>query len=118
MSPAGRPRIEIDYKLCEAMAAQGLSQKQIAEVLGICYATLMKRKKQSKEFAEIIDRGRSKGLAKVTNALFNSALGGNVVAQKYYLSNRDPDRWHERKEPQGSDDMASVMAELIKKLPG
>ena len=90
--------IEIDVKLCEGMAAQGLSQVQICKVLGISYETLMKRKRQSKEFKSIIDRGRAKGVAKVANALFNNATSGNINAQKYFLSNRDPERWHERRE--------------------
>ena len=91
-------KIEIDVSLCEGMAAQGLSQVQICKVLGISYETLMKRKRQSKTFKAIIDRGRAKGVAKVANALFNNATSGNINAQKYFLSNRDPDRWHERKE--------------------
>ena len=89
-----RPKIKIDAELCKAMAAQGLSQKQIAKVLQIHYATLMKRKKESKEFRELIDRGRAISLEKATNALFNSAMNGNIAAIKYYLSNRDPDQWH------------------------
>ena len=92
--PPERKAIPIDADLVEAMAGQGLSQIQIAQVLGINYKTFLNRKKQNKEFCEMLDWGRAKGLEKVIGTLFNSAIGGNIVAIKYYLSNRDPGRWH------------------------
>lgn len=96
--PRGPAPKTIDARLCGALAAQGLSDVQIAEALGIDRTTLQRRKRASAEFAETCSRGRAKGLEKMTNALFNSGLKGNVVAMKYFLSNRDPERWRERKD--------------------
>lgn len=92
--------IAIDnYEQIEAMAAQGLSQEQICRVLGISPGTLYSHRKKNEELAECLKRGRAKGLATITSALFRSARDGNIVAIKYYLSNRDSKRWYERKTP-------------------
>jgi hypothetical protein len=40
--------------------------------------------------------GRAKGLAEVSNSLFESAAGGNVTSQIFYLKNRSPDDWRDR----------------------
>jgi transcriptional regulator with XRE-family HTH domain len=96
---AGAPRIEIDddiLKKTEALAAQGLSQDQIASVLGFSTDTLQRRKKDNAKFAAALKRGQHKGIAKVANALFTSATGGNLGAQVFYLKNRDRDNWKDK----------------------
>lgn len=96
----GRPPFVIDeavLKKAETFAAQGLTQQQIADSLGIHIATLMRKKKEISELSEAIKRGEAKGLASITNALFQSARDGNVTAQIFYLKNRDPERWKDRR---------------------
>lgn len=82
---ATKPKIEIDLAKVEALAANGLSQQQIADSLGISERTLRNRKKESASFAEAIRRGKNKGIAYVTNALFNKIKKGNVTAMIFYL---------------------------------
>ena len=82
----------------EALAAQGLTMEQIAYSLGMGESTLYEWKKNKPEVSEAIKRGRAKGVATVTNALFQSAKGGNTTAQIFYLKNRDPSEWKDRKE--------------------
>ena len=89
---------EIDLDHLEALAAQGLTVKQMADCLGIGRSTLYDHKKARPEVSDAIKRGRSKGIATVSNALFQSAKGGNVTAQIFYLKNRDPDKWRDRRE--------------------
>jgi hypothetical protein len=43
-----------------------------------------------------IDRGRAAGVKAVTNALYESAVEGNLGAQVFYLKNRDRDNWQDR----------------------
>lgn len=96
---AGRPKIIPDAAMCkkaESLAAQGLTLAQIALTLGISYDTLNERKKEYSEFSDAIDLGKAKGIATVTNALFNKAKEGDVPAMKYYLNNRDNDAWKDR----------------------
>lgn len=98
--PGGRPQFEITddvLKKAEALASQGLTKKEIARVLGICYQTLNEKTKEFSEFSEAIKNGRAKGVATISNALFNNAKGGNHIAQIFYLKNRSPKRWKDRR---------------------
>lgn len=95
----GRPAFEITedvLKQAEAYASQGLTKKQIARVLGICYDTLNEKQKEFPEFSEAIKRGQAKGIAKISNALFTNASDGNTVAQIFYLKNRAPKQWRDK----------------------
>ena len=47
-----KPKIPIDIAKVEMLAAQGLTQEQIADVLGISARTLTYRKKESAEIAD------------------------------------------------------------------
>lgn len=99
----GRPKFEITEDICrkaESLAAQGLTKEQIAHSLGICYQTFNERQKEYPEFLEAIKRGQSKGIATVTNSLFNKAKAGDNTAMIFFLKNRDPDNWSDRKEVQ------------------
>lgn len=81
-------RIELPLDEVEALAAQGLTHEQIALSLGVSETTLYKNKAELPEVAEAIKRGQAKGISAVTNALFESAKGGNLGAQVFYLKNR------------------------------
>ena len=95
--------VEIDLEEAETLAGQGLSKKQIAYCLGIGESTLYDKQKKDPEFLEALKRGRAKGLSKVTNSLFENANSGNVVAQIFYLKNRSPEEWRDRREISGPD---------------
>lgn len=75
-------------KEVEQLAAQGLSQKQIAQYFGIAEKTLIERKRDQKEFLKYLQRGQSKGIAAMTNALFKTGMAGNVAAQTFFLKNK------------------------------
>jgi len=81
---------------CEKMAARGLDYEQIAMCLGVSLSTLKRLRKRREKFEEAIQRGRSKGLLSVANALYERAIGGETTAMIFYLKSRDPARWHER----------------------
>ena len=104
-SKGGRPPFEVNQNIIdkvEKLAAQGLHQYQIADVLGICYQTLNEKKKEFSGFSDAIRIGKSKGVATITNAVFNKAAKGDVVAAKYYLNNRDDKNWQEKREVSGT----------------
>lgn len=82
----------------ERLAARGLTQDQIAVSLGISSTTLYKNKAKYAEFADAIKKGQSKGLEQVSNALFSKAVKGDTTAQIFYLKNRDPENWKDRKD--------------------
>tara|TARA_R110000850_G_scaffold25868_7_gene74505 strand:+ start:302 stop:661 length:360 start_codon:yes stop_codon:yes gene_type:complete len=87
----GRPEIEIDDEICEKalkLSAQGLTMDQIAESLGMNRSTLFDKQSRYKDFSDAIKEGRAKGIATVTNALFEKAQGGDNTSMIFYLKNR------------------------------
>lgn len=91
-----KPKIEIDLAKVEAMAANGLTQQQIADSLGISVSTLYGRKRENEEFEEAIKRGKAKGIAVVTNELMEQIKSGNVTAMIFFLKSRAG--WKEKSE--------------------
>ena len=80
-----KPKIHIDLKQVESLAANGLTQEQIAAALGISESTLHQRKRDSADFAAAIKRGKAKGIALVTNKLMESIKGGNMTGMIFFL---------------------------------
>jgi len=96
---AGRKRIELDLEQVENLASRGLGTSQIARAMGVSWDTIDRNRKRSAEFEDALKRGKARGLAQVTNALFESATEKNsVVAQIFYLKNQDPKIWKDRVE--------------------
>jgi len=91
MPKRGRPEILITEELCEkaeSLAAQGLTMQQLADALGIGLSTIYDKQDDYPELLESIKTGRAKGIAIITNALFEKAKNGDNVAMIFYLKNR------------------------------
>lgn len=82
---AGRHLIELDPKRIEELAARGLNEEQIARALGVHWETLQDRKKRFSEFSDALKNGKAKGIAQITNRLFESAEKGEAWAVCFYL---------------------------------
>jgi len=98
--PAGRPPFEVTpaiLKKVEKFASLGLTEEQIATNLGWSYNTLLAKKKKYSEFLQAIQRGKAKGISDISNAVFQSAMDGNVSNQQFYLKNRAPDQWKDHR---------------------
>jgi len=80
-----KPKIQIDLNKVESLAANGLTQEQIAAALGISESTLHKRKQENTEFTAAIKRGKAKGIALVTNKLMESIKDGNMTGMIFFL---------------------------------
>ena len=98
---AGRPKkLTIDDTLLDrvkALAARGLNRKQISQSLGISETLRCALMNNEPRFKTALEEGEALGIAQVTSYLMNSARGGNVTAQIFYLKNRDPDNWKDRR---------------------
>lgn len=108
-----RPTVEITadlLKKVEALAAQGLTNDQIAYSIGHAPSTLYAKKKMNSELSEAISRGKAKGIATLTNSLFNKAKSGDIGAIKYFLNNRDRENWQERPENNQFNDDAPPLS--------
>lgn len=93
---------EVEEKaiLIEGWAREGLSQQQIADNLGIGLTTLKDYRKKSPTISTALKKGREVSDYHVENALYKAATGGNVQAMIFWLKNRKPQQWKDRKEAQ------------------
>jgi len=80
-----KPKIHIDLKQVESLAANGLTDEQIASALGISRTTLANRKRENEQFVQAIKRGKAKGIALVTNKLMESIKAGNMTGMIFFL---------------------------------
>ena len=90
---AGRKKIELDFKEVERLFGLGLSEKQVAQALNppISWLTLHRNKKRSVNFVKAMERGKSKAMMTVANALYESATkpdNPSVNAQIFWLKSR------------------------------
>lgn len=74
-----QPKIQIDLKQVENLAARGLTNDKIAYAMGFSPRTLYNNKKENAELAEAIARGRSKGEMVVSDVLFDMATSKEKV---------------------------------------
>ena len=84
--------------LLQGWARDGLAMNQIAHNMGISKETLYQWMKLSSAISDSIKKGKEVSDYLVENALFTSALSGNVVAQIFWLKNRKPNQWQDKVE--------------------
>lgn len=102
--------------LVEGWARDGLTNEQIAHNLGISTALLYKYQKEHIEFLESLKKGKEVIDFEVENALLKNALEGNVTAQIYWLNNRKPKQWKNKRENAESnkEEISKVEQILVK----
>jgi len=121
--------------LVEAWARNGLTDEQIAKNLGISKDTFYKYKKEYTDFSDSLKRGKEVVDIEVENALLKRALGykydevtkerdkdtgelvvtkvvtkevvGDTTAQIYWLKNRKPEDWRDKKEIEHSGNISN-----------
>ena len=92
-----RSRIQITKEKIQRtgkLAGLRLSNDQIAECLDMSRSSFYKCMLKNVDFRDSLERGRSKAVMEISNALYESARVGNVKAQIYFLRCRDPQNWN------------------------
>ena len=84
--------------LLSAWARDGLTDEQIADNMGIAPSTLYDWKKKFPEISETLKKSKEIADIEVENALHGAALNGNVTAMIFWLKNRRPDRWRDKRD--------------------
>jgi hypothetical protein len=84
-------------KQIELQVSRGLSQQQFCHALGFSETWWYDAKQKNSEISDSFKRGQAKGLAEVSNAIYEQALNGSTGAACFFLKNRDPDRWSDVK---------------------
>lgn len=121
--------VEPKLLLVEAWARDGIIDEDIAKKLGVAYSTFRSYRDQYEALSAALKRGKEVADVEVENALFKRALGyrydeitkepdedGNlfiskrvtkevqpdVTAQIFWLKNRRPDVWRDKKDVDGN----------------
>ena len=99
MKRGQKPRLITEEFLekVEHLAARGLSQQQVCDALGFSETWWYDAKQKNSDISESFKRGAARGLAEVSNAIYEQALNGSTGAACFFLKNRDPDRWSDVK---------------------
>lgn len=100
--------------LVEGWARDGLTNEQIASNLGISKTTFYKMLNEHSELSELLKKGKEYVDYEVENALLKSALSGNTTAQIYWLNNRKPKKWKNRRSEEENENIQSL-ADAIQK---
>ncbi len=87
------------------MVSFGITHDQIAAIIGISDETLRKY------YREALDYGKAKSVEKVANSLFDTAVAGDVSAQKFYLSSRAG--WAEKQQQEVSGTVSVVTRKIV-----
>lgn len=90
--------IKSKFQLIEGWAKDGLTDEQISRNLGISKVTFYKYKSSCDELNELLKRSKEVVDYEVENALYKSAMNGNVSAMIFWLKNRKPSQWKDRRE--------------------
>jgi len=94
----GRKRFEITPSVLEQVekySGLGFNMSQIATVLGVDERTVYAKKAAFSQFDQAIKKGRLSAIGHVSNALYDSAINGNITAQIFYLKNRAPEMYQD-----------------------
>ena len=123
-------------EVIQGWARDGLTDKQIADKMGIHPSTLYEYKKKYPELSESLKKGKNVIDRQVENALLKRALGyeytevteengvetkkvtkevkPDTTAQIFWLKNRKPKEW--RNDPQPRDEKNMPLAGLTKQI--
>ena len=107
----GRKTINIDYDRLEYLASLNMGTMDICRNLGISWDTFDRNKKRKAEFADALQRGKAKGLQRVTSRLMDKIDDGEFQAIQFYLKNADSDNWADRQEVNHQLNLSSVLQE-------
>jgi transposase-like protein len=99
--------------LLEGWARDGLTDEQIAHNIGINVATLYKWKNAHSEIGNALKKTKEVVDRQVENALFKKAMSGDTTALIFWLKNRRPQDWRDKRETQLSGNVQTVPDRLV-----
>ena len=108
--------VEEKVTLIEGWAKDGLTQQQIANNLVFGLSTLNYYKFIFLAIRTALKKGKEVSDYEVENALYQAAINGSVSAMIFWLKNRRPDKWKDKKEPAEIELMRTELALRERKL--
>ncbi len=82
----------------EMWARAGLTEVEIATKLNISPRTLANWKVKHVQFLQALKANKDVADAKVVQALYKNALGGDTTAMIFWLKNRQPHDWRDKRD--------------------
>ena len=98
--------------LIEGWARDGLTDEQIAHNMGISTKTLYDWKNKHSKICNALKKTKEVVDRMVENALFKKAMEGDTTAQIFWLKNRRPNDWRDKRETQLSGAVQTVPDKL------
>lgn len=99
--------------LIEGWARDGLTDEQIAHNMGISRSTLKEWKKDYPAISAALKKSKEVVDRQVENALFKKACEGDTTAMIFWLKNRRPNDWRDKRETQLSGNVQTVPDRLV-----
>ncbi len=140
----GRPTVYQPEYACQALTAcaeLGATDKDLADIFGVCIRTVQYWKKRHPEFGQSVSQGKEEfDTNQVERSLLQAALGGtyeevyeqegkvvkkvtkhkapDVKACLFWLKNREPQRWSDKAAmaQELGDDLAELLDQAKKRL--
>jgi len=81
-----RPKVKIDLAELEKLCGMQATDEEVAAFFEVSTKTI-ERRRQQKQFREVMDRGKAKGRVSVRRALFRLANNGNIAAAIFLAKN-------------------------------
>lgn len=91
--------------LVEGWARNGATDEMIMQNLGISRTTFYEYRKKYTAFAKALKNGKEVVDFAVENALLKKALAGDVTAMIFWLKNRKPAEWRDKRDVQVEGNM-------------
>lgn len=85
--PGGAPRIQFDLEEIGKLAALHCTDEEIAAFVGCSVDTIMRRRKDTPEFCEVLEKGKAQGRISLRRAMFRNAESGNATMQIWLSKN-------------------------------
>lgn len=95
--------------MLEGMARDGLTDEQMAKKMGIAPCTLYDWRNKFSEISEAIKKGRAPIDYEVENKLLELCRSGDKTAIIFWLKNRRPDLWKDRRDKDENTDKSIVI---------
>lgn len=112
--------------LLQGWARDGLTDEQIAHNMGVSVRTLYRWKALNdtvdektgetylfSQIRQALKTGKESVDYAVENALLKAALGGNVTAMIYWLKNRKPSKWRDRREATVGEETMALAEDIL-----
>lgn len=113
-SKVGRKRITFtdeDITNIERWSGDGLSEAQIATLLGCSLSTIARKKREKGRFDTALKKGKTRAIQAVANQVFMNAMSGKETSAIFFLKNRDPDNWADRQEVQHNLNLSNILTD-------